>query len=252
MYLISYQADNNELLPKCICKSCELSLSLAYQFRVKVLQTHQIIEGYRKHEWSVNEIEEKANKSFEIVKVEFEDLVNESAAVEEFYLNEEILNNTRDMKVEIMETSFSDIDGINMENEEQEYLDLNEDECKPEYLEEFYNESNMVPITLGTEQVQLLKVSPDDNSTKELCVTEYISATTNNSDGECDNKVSSELCEKVVQDTMQFKRGPYKKRIKSNENKTYICDVCGNIFAKRGRMTEHRRRHDKELRYACE
>lgn len=251
MYLLSCQANICETLPKCICKSCELSLSLAYQFRIKVLHTHQIIEAYRKQERSGNEIDEKVNRSLETsVKVEFEDLVHESAAVEEIYLNEDILSNSRDMKVEMLEMSFSDIDDINMGNEEQENLEINEDECKPEYLDEFYTESNVITSMSGTE-LQHLDVSPDNKSVKELCVTENTSATTNKTE-ECDNTVSSGLCAKDVEDKMSFTRGPYKKKIKSNDNKKYICDVCGNIFAKRGRMTEHRRRHDKELRYACE
>ncbi|KAH8382666.1 hypothetical protein KR009_004697 [Drosophila setifemur] len=32
----------------------------------------------------------------------------------------------------------------------------------------------------------------------------------------------------------------------------YICDVCGNFYEKRGRMMEHRRRHDAVCHYQCE
>ncbi|XP_039970537.1 zinc finger protein 468-like [Bactrocera tryoni] len=241
------EAENYETLPKCICKNCELSLSLAHQFRIKVLHTHQIIEAYRQKDLSVHKIEEKSNQTLDApVKIEFEDVVDESAVVENIYLNEEILSN-KEMKVEMLEMSFSDVDDINMENEEQENLEINEDECKPEYLDEFYIESNLVASMSGTE-LQPLEVSPEDKSGKELPVVENTSATTSKSNEECDNKVSSD----VVKDKNFHTRGPYKKRIISKENKKYICDVCGNIYAKRGRMTEHRRRHDKELRYACE
>lgn len=32
----------------------------------------------------------------------------------------------------------------------------------------------------------------------------------------------------------------------------YVCDVCGNFYEKRGRMMEHRRRHDAVCQYQCE
>lgn len=37
-----------------------------------------------------------------------------------------------------------------------------------------------------------------------------------------------------------------------NEKGGYVCDVCGNFYEKRGRMMEHRRRHDSVCQYQCE
>lgn len=37
-----------------------------------------------------------------------------------------------------------------------------------------------------------------------------------------------------------------------NEKGGYVCDVCGNFYEKRGRMMEHRRRHDAVCQYQCE
>lgn len=57
----------------------------------------------------------------------------------------------------------------------------------------------------------------------------------------------------VPDPTLLTKFAPKKSgRPKNTDESGYICDICGNRYAKRGRMTEHRRRHDKELRFACE
>ncbi|XP_011184137.2 zinc finger protein 484 [Zeugodacus cucurbitae] len=254
------EADIFETLPKCICRNCELSLSLAYQFRIKVLHTHQIIEAYRKQVCSANDNEGKANQSLHTsVKVEFEDMDNEIEATEEVYLHEESINNGKEMKVEMLEMSFSDIDEINVDNEEeQQMLELNEDECKPEYLEEFYNESN-IEASISETELQLQEenqhnnAESDDTKTEELYPTKNTTTTTNKSNEECDKKVNSQLCTNGDSEVKKpAKKSYYKKKIKTNDNKAHICDICGNIYAKRGRMMEHRRRHDKELRYACE
>ncbi|KAI8044234.1 hypothetical protein M5D96_000385 [Drosophila gunungcola] len=58
--------------------------------------------------------------------------------------------------------------------------------------------------------------------------------------------------------SLKVRRGRVRRGLNSlttsdgTEKGGYICDVCGNFYEKRGRMMEHRRRHDAVCQYACE
>ncbi|XP_053966277.1 zinc finger protein 616 [Anastrepha ludens] len=293
------EVDVCEGLPKFICKNCELSLSLAYQFRVKVLRTHQILQNLRVSDEARVETNDSTTTS---VKVELDYWANGNAPSDEVYINEEQVQNSKDMKVEVLELSFSDIDAINIEDEEQEILALNEEdeeineECKPEYLDdiEFDNDaetaSMSAPETVSEAEEHDsqgdqslfnydMKVEPDDDAISEEATAEEkkLAPVNIKSENKCWDLRSA--CENAAQ--MGKRKSPTKsttnnkgkqkqqptKSVQEAEilgataekssrstirNAAHICDICGNIYAKRGRMMEHRRRHDKELRFACE
>ncbi|XP_017489212.1 PREDICTED: zinc finger protein 32 [Rhagoletis zephyria] len=258
-------ADVYETLPKCICKNCELSLSMAYQFRNKVLRTHQILETLRKQLWPTKEAEAQTNKATSAdVKLELEDWGSDHSN-DEVYINEENLQDNRELKVEVLELSLSDIEEIDMEDEQLE-VQLDEDEetneeCKPEYLEEADYYNDMEATSTQTSQATSPELEEKDNSfIYDDDVNVVLDDDNVNEVPSKKQKVAatkSESVENVMQAAKKAKPNnkekPEKAQTrKSNVNAAHICDICGNIYAKRGRMMEHRRRHDKELRFACE
>ncbi|XP_004517980.1 zinc finger and SCAN domain-containing protein 12 [Ceratitis capitata] len=290
------EAYNFETLPKCICKNCELSLSLAYQFRAKVLRTHNIIETYRKQVLNTNELNSYENQTSS-VKVELEGLTNE-----EFYVSEENIKNNKEMKVEVLELSFSDLDDDdilgNEQMQESNEGDVINEECKPEYLDdvEFYNDENIPSVQRVDTQspaeeqheervnffsYNTVDVESDSESIEDVSMEEETSSIQRLDEasgaeenqmpelhdtivGECRKHMKQKSSTKVIVHNKEKQKGimvetnldapkkTYKKTDRSGSNTAHICDICGNIYAKRGRMMEHRRRHDKELRFSCE
>ncbi|XP_067619973.1 zinc finger protein 3 homolog isoform X2 [Eurosta solidaginis] len=230
--------DIYETLPKCICKSCELSLSMAYQFREKVIRTHQIIE--------------RPNA----VKEELVEVITPNDFNDENALND---GHNREMKEETLELSITEIDILDTDNNEEEMLEINieedmEEECKPEYLyeEEYFNngDTSRSPTTFPEDEKDAtedgviynyeLEIAHSNEDVKEIAVEE--------------NSPEQDRAQKEpAKEFPEFEQKIQLSTTASEKNNTaHICDICGNIYAKRGRMMEHRRRHDKELRFACE
>lgn len=276
------QLDEFETLPKNICKNCELSLSMAFEFRENALKTQQIILLYLK-ELQENDNNDENKTAMALLKNEYEEMMNlepldcvdtlgedihnlnnsqheysldndassedDSAEKDEFYHHQEssyLLADSKHSEGEIENTNYENYLDQQYENNEDEKNNIKEFEPRmSEEQEEFeYLE----------EQVEYLPANDNTFNQKKL---------TKASNKKSNKKRSSKICKKLDRSLMKItdiysieniKSIPRRGRKPSNTNNQYghICDICGNVFAKRGRMMEHRQRHDKECRFSCE
>lgn len=292
------------MLPKNICKNCELSLSMAYEFRENALKTQKIIIDYLKELYKnqLNEEEdedEDCNRSPQSsnYKKEYEEIMNlepldcVDALEDDMQVlnnevhkscleNDEVLNETQDNeheneRMDAEEEDFYKPQGhLEILKEESDHFEENEqfsDDQHDDREEETSEESNNQSIMFNDDQdeqlkqdevkdeIEIMSAENDDSvynqsnnlnksnsslksNRKTVSKIQYIKPT----------KTLGKLTEPNNVNNMKLIPRRGRKSTNDGKNATHICDICGNVFAKLGRMMEHRQRHNKELKYSCE
>uniref|UniRef100_A0A1B0FQT9 Uncharacterized protein n=1 Tax=Glossina morsitans morsitans TaxID=37546 RepID=A0A1B0FQT9_GLOMM len=247
------QIDENPILPKNICKNCELSLTMAFQFRVKALKTQRIIELYLSNLSGSKECSVKEDEhNMLLIKEEIDDFI------EMQQLQVDILDDSL-VDIQILDSDdgnelIDEVKSIESRHTEDE-ADTEENNDEEIYEEEMIydgkGDSQDDEEILESEDFEMEKASSNDRTLR--------SPSSNNDNDEIispENAFKSNTDPdiytiKVLGERDNQSNQKTKGRLKK-ENAGHICDVCGNVYAKRGRMMEHRQRHDKELKYACE
>ncbi|EDV93817.1 GH19537 [Drosophila grimshawi] len=204
-------------IPDGICKQCKVELNMAFQFREKALRKQAEIEDYCRELGLLDESDDY------LVKDELESQHNQQADDDD--MNELVMNEVPSPEGDVVdcvqEDEFVEVDGTN-DPEEVITDDI-------EYLEDNYT------IEMNPEHDEvILETKYDDTELQHS----YSHAT-----GGLE---------------MKARRGRTRTGLNSlrtsdgTEKGGYVCDVCGNFYEKRGRMMEHRRRHDAICQYQCE
>uniref|UniRef100_A0A1A9WJD8 Protein krueppel n=1 Tax=Glossina brevipalpis TaxID=37001 RepID=A0A1A9WJD8_9MUSC len=244
--------DDQPLLPKNICKNCELSLTMAFEFRVKALKTQRIIELYLSNLSGAKECSvEEDEHNMLLIKEEFDDLI------EMQQLQVDILDDSLvDCNIQILDSDDFIDETKSIENrhtEDEADADENNDEeiYEEETIYDGKDDAEDDEEILELEDFEVKKATPNDRT---------LQATDSNNDeepiGTPENAFKSNTDPDIYTiNVLDERENPWSQKTKARlkkENTGHICDVCGNVYAKRGRMMEHRQRHDKELKYACE
>lgn len=296
-----FKLEDHEMLPKNICKNCELSLSMAYEFRENALKTQKMIIDYLKELYKnqINEEEdendEECNRSPQSsnYKREYEDIMNlepldcvdaleddmqvlNNGVNKSCLENDEMLNDTHDSVCENegMDTEdqvfYKQQEHLEILKEETENFDENENfsddqhnDSVEENNEDLHNQSifnDQEEVDKQNEIKNEIEIMPADN---DDCVYNQSDVSESNSCRKLNRKTISKIFIKPTKtlgkltetnNINNMKLIPRRGRKSTNDGKnaTHICDICGNVFAKLGRMMEHRQRHNKELKYSCE
>lgn len=265
--LISYkttnlQIDEHVTLPKNICKNCELSLSMAFEFRVNALKTQRIVIEYLKDLNKNNFSEEENENNRSNIKNEYDEIMDlETSDGCQDTLDEDIT------ECSLENLNEDELENNALINEEEEYEEqdhttylIGEHEDNLNYSEHHRNtednelDENEESHNLEDQEDDIEKVQEkDDHDFKFGKTTGHKIGIKNSS--KLILKNGKPLEERTRSNsTKKFEEIPRRGRKPMNTTNHigYICDICGNIFSKRGRMTEHRQRHDKELKYNCE
>ncbi|BFF89673.1 zinc finger and SCAN domain-containing protein 12 [Drosophila madeirensis] len=221
---VSYSKLNDkENIPDCICKTCKVELNMAFQFREKALRKQACIEEYCREIGMFDEADELFIKE--------EDSQGDMHGEETLYILEEGADKSEGGEYlvleegeELQEQEYDQKEEEQHEEQEQELITDN-----IEYLEDNYS------IDMNPEQNEIvLETSKpfEETSSQQLVLTEAANASLKNKRGR-NRRVEGLRASNVM------KGG-------------FICDICGNYYEKRGRMMEHRRRHDTVCQYQCE
>ncbi|KAH8288502.1 hypothetical protein KR054_004065 [Drosophila jambulina] len=168
-------------------------------------------------------------------QAEIEDYLREMGLIEEA---EEVLIKEEDGSQTQCDEEMYVIEESAVEKEHEEYLDVDatdQQECMGDTIE--YLDDNYT-IDIHPEQSEIVveeaKEEYEETPSQQLVLQE------------------------AAKTSMKARRGRVRRGLNSlttsdgTEKGGYICDVCGNFYEKRGRMMEHRRRHDAVCQYACE
>lgn len=165
---------------------------------------------------------------------EIEDYLREMGLLEEA---EEVLIKEEDGSQTHGDDEMYVLEESAVEKEQEEYLDVDateQQECMGETIE--YLEDNYT-IEMNPEQSEIVLEEAkeyEETPSQQLALQE------------------------AAKSSIKARRGRVRRGLNSlttsdgTEKGGYICDVCGNFYEKRGRMMEHRRRHDAVCQYACE
>lgn len=260
------QIDEHVTLPKNICKNCELSLCMAFEFRVNALKTQEIIIEYLK-ELKKNDITKEKIQSQNIRS----DIKNEYEEIMDLEPSDECPDT---LEEDITECSLENLNEDELENnalineeeecEEQDhtsYLISEQEENEIQnYSESHHNtedelDENEESRGIEEQEDEIEKELENDghdfkfgNTTSSLKIS---IKTSSKSISKNEKSLEGRTHSNSVNNMKQIPRRG-RKPTNANNHIGYICDICGNIFSKRGRMTEHRQRHDKELKFHCE
>ncbi|KAH8271297.1 hypothetical protein KR018_006043 [Drosophila ironensis] len=218
--------ERSEHIPDGICRACRVELNMAYQFREKALRRQQDIEDYLRENGLLDEGEELVIKE--------ED--GSQPCDEEMYIIEDSPVEDKDQE-QVLEHD-QDTQQEHVEDAEDDYLEVEAGEQADgglgdtiEYLDDNYT------IDMAPEQGEIVLEVKDYKETagQQMVLQEAASASLKARRG-------------------RARRGGLNSLTTSDgtEKGGYICDVCGNFYEKRGRMMEHRRRHDSVCQYQCE
>ncbi|KNC24468.1 hypothetical protein FF38_08491 [Lucilia cuprina] len=269
--------DEHETLPKNICKNCELSLNMAFEFRENALRTQEIIMAYL-NELNGYESNEESNKSqISNYKAEYEEIMNLEPLDCVDALEEDIQILSKDEQKsaigndeELNEEASGDENPIGEEEEQEEYYkqevsyilkNTEENENDEENDQDNYTEDQPEEEEGKEEdQEEAMCEEQEEIAYKEQVMTteqkdlnEMQKTLTKSTNGTktIRKKIMKLKSNDTIGNMKQISRRGRKPNNSKNEN-GHICDICGNVFAKLGRMMEHRQRHDKEHRYSCE
>ncbi|XP_013099434.1 zinc finger protein 665 [Stomoxys calcitrans] len=301
--------DKHEMLPKSICKNCEMTLSMAFEFREKALHSHQLIVTYMQDlkipypdveegntlpdteaqshivltaELSKSQLNNTSLKVENTAKADHEvHIINAAEALDDntidMHLHELILpvkgetnddeeydeQNIEDLSpgpvYEDVEAStieqhrhydevIGSMETVEAVQEMEENLlssDERDNEPNEDMKQEEEEEDNSVQYIEGEEMPKSLAHSPaTEGQSKNL-----------KQNVESNVEIDIDLNSPQLDLKTLARRNRGCKQIPSKDpNKLlgYMCDICGNVYTKRGRMMEHRQRHDKEKRFECE
>ncbi|XP_075146727.1 zinc-finger protein [Haematobia irritans] len=291
--------DKHEMLPKNICKNCEMSLSMAYEFREKALHSHGLIVSYMKEmqipfpdEEEINTVSSAPEQSM-CLKIEEK---NQDLSDTEIDLTTAVDDNGENMNTcnspsPVLDDSSIDMNlhdliipvkgEINLPSDtEEEYIDDHIEDLRADHTyEDLENKEE------HDQQYGEILDSNDDNDHLQLANSTNHNNGNNDADGSDDDDdqyideddMPKELDETKCQNTNEWSPSrkidtvemleedledpqtkanniPHRNRNTTDASNIvgYMCDICGNVYSKRGRMMEHRQRHNKEPRYACE
>ncbi|ALC45428.1 Zif [Drosophila busckii] len=231
-----------EQIPDGICKPCKVELNMAFQFREKALRKQAEIEDFCRELGILDEAEDYLVKE-EIGEGDQQSHV-EDEEMQEYVLNEAQSADETGLEADEAEQQdeFLEVDGAH------EQQDVVTDDI--EYLEDNYT------IEMNPEhgEVVLEGEYEDDETADDIKVSRgraRVSRTIVK-----DNSQSFSLQD--IADAKPRRNGrarPGLNTLRTSEGTEkggYVCDVCGNFYEKRGRMMEHRRRHDAICQYQCE
>ncbi|XP_058985003.1 putative zinc finger protein 735 [Musca domestica] len=318
------QEDKHTMLPKTICKNCEMSLSMAFEFREKALQSHEILMSYvgeiKKPHQQDEEVEKNetlpqtSEPQKEVVIIKNEEAARTLASPRNCeeeastYVENVVIEHSTDARnsgdnlerrnEEEMEAKENNKEEPRTENLEYEENDFNQEEFCSNSENEGDNDHNYddeemeITSIISEHEIDVIQQSIEDEvlqnqelghntpKKKRKCSKLKESKTTieivkdnslceenevqpklarkgkeNESCGDREKVESIEIDLKVDGvDELHVKPLNSRRRGKPREDGShaYICDICGNVFSKRGRMMEHRQRHDKRPKYSCE
>lgn len=243
MNIPAFQLNGKEQIPDGICKPCKVELNMAFQFREKALRKQAEIEEYCRELGLLDEAEDY------IVKEEFG--AQHHPQVEDDEMNDFVMNDNQspgeaDVDDNVQSDEFLEVDGS---HEQQEVIT---DDI--EYLEDNYT------IEMNPEHDEVVLETKYDDTVTHSDIKMRRGRTRLGM-----NIVKSEHEELQHSYGMSAglvdikpRRGRARPGLNSlrtsdgTEKGGYVCDVCGNFYEKRGRMMEHRRRHDAVCQYQCE
>ncbi|XP_061386514.1 zinc finger protein 155 [Musca vetustissima] len=297
------EEDKHTMLPKTICKNCEMSLSMAFEFREKALQSHELLMSYVGELKGPEEAELVAEFAGETHREDLVIKTEEAAAIENGgpqNCYEE--NLTREQNIEGNQTEnnqgimteenvISNRDETPMEqlvynnedpNQEEEFDSHNEhqdddDHHLYEQMETISNtsEHEIEELQRNIENEEQLhqQLAANVRKKRSISLAEETVIELVDDDGQnvakqkhtkkgkenemCqDDRENIDSIEIAVKDECDSDVKPLEQRRRRKPREeaqhAFICDICGNVFSKRGRMMEHRQRHDKNPKYACE
>ncbi|EDW68245.1 zinc finger and SCAN domain-containing protein 31 isoform X1 [Drosophila virilis] len=235
--------NGKEQIPDGICKPCKVELNMAFQFREKALRKQAEIEEYCRELGLLDEAEDY------IVKEEFG--AQHHPQVEDDEMNDFVMNDNQspgeaDVDDNVQSDEFLEVDGS---HEQQEVIT---DDI--EYLEDNYT------IEMNPEHDEVVLESKYDDTVTHSDIKMRRGRTRlgmNIVKSEHEELQHSYGMSAGVVD-IKPRRGRARPGLNSlrtsdgTEKGGYVCDVCGNFYEKRGRMMEHRRRHDAVCQYQCE
>ncbi|XP_016954384.1 zinc finger protein 454 [Drosophila biarmipes] len=205
--------NDREQIPDGICKSCKVELNMAYQFREKALRKQAEIEDYCRELGWIDDADEMLIKEEEGTQQQCD---------EDMYILEETTTGEEEQHDAKVQEEYLEVDA----SEQQECMG-----DTIEYLEENYT----------------IDMNPDQSEVVLEAEKQY------------EETPSQQLAlQEAAKASLKARRSRIRRGMNSlttsdgTEKGGYICDVCGNFYEKRGRMMEHRRRHDAVCQYACE
>jgi len=232
-----HQLSGKDQIPDSICKPCKVELNMAFQFREKALRKQAEIEHYCRELGLLDDSEDY------IVKEE----LGSHQQVEDDEMNDFVMNEAAcDGDDGSQNDEYVEVDGSHeqeVHSDDIEYLEDNYTiDMNPEHddavLETKYDDeaqaSSEIKLRRGRTRLGMGAVKSEHEEMQQ----------------------SFDLKEEVAQ--VKPRRGRARPGLNSlrtsngTEKGGYVCDVCGNFYEKRGRMMEHRRRHDTVCQYQCE
>ncbi|XP_037945291.1 zinc finger protein 287 [Teleopsis dalmanni] len=258
------ESDYDENVPKYICKSCELGLNLAFQFRLKALRAQKLIAEHcnykqKEHRLDYSHKNTEVKQELEAVTHIYLDISSQDAEVStsdvkkrendhsrmspsteviEYEIVPEEFYDESELKLEEIELYEEDIQIVS--DDESTYMSVNEpiDIDTDKQNNERYLENKNIPkyTKLSSKEIPKTKKLRDQKQDNEVAVSKL----TIDIDDEVDHG-----------ETLESKK-KYSNAKQQKMNVSHICDICGNTYSKRGRLMEHRKLHNKELKYFCE
>ncbi|EDV43184.1 uncharacterized protein Dana_GF18364 [Drosophila ananassae] len=168
-----------------------------------------------------------------------EKALRRQAEIEDYLREMGLIDDTEDMFIK--------------EEDEMMYIIEDTSEGKDDEFLEVESSEQQEVITENGDTIEFL----DDNYTIEM----------NSDQGEIvleakekfeETATQQQVLQEAASTSLKARRGRVRRGLNSlttsdgTEKGGYICDVCGNFYEKRGRMMEHRRRHDLVCQYQCE
>lgn len=207
---------------------------MAFQFREKALRKQAEIEDYLRELGLLDDAEDYMVK--EEMGAQHQNTEDDEI---QFVMNEASVGED-----EVHTDEFLEVDAT---HDQQEVI---ADDI--EYLEDNYT------IEMNPENNEVLEAKYDDNTHTEIKLRRGRTRLGMNivKNEQEDDQQSYTLA--TGSNDLKRRRGRIRPGLNSlrtmdgTEKGGYVCDVCGNFYEKRGRMMEHRRRHDAVCQYQCE
>ncbi|XP_055906094.1 zinc finger protein 37-like [Eupeodes corollae] len=257
-------------LPQFICKQCEISVNMAYNLRKRARRSDQILSVYCNKMNQDNIIVELANgRKFKLSKELTLKVIRRNES------SEFPSSNTLSTSAENLAEINSDEEAVNHDDDDDDEEDDDNDE-DDDYIHEDDknaaveqdNEDQCDDFTIEVEDIKFENRDASSNhkdaqDDEIICIPE---------DGQSNAKpqpiYNGEEIAKQIKASNQYEVLSWNQEDGSNAvptfklrlkepaekiiKKDFICDICGNTYGQKHRLTEHMRRHNPEKVYACE
>lgn len=232
-----------------ICKNCEISLNMAYTFRLTAIKSHDRICAYR------SQIQQENDDILIVLENGRKFTLSKDITVR--YCNNgnsyDLRNRANTVRTEVRAISVLDSNINNEDNslEDRDESLINEESVQnDDYLEYSDTENSPCEVEKNSEEqisVESLQEKPDsplDSNKYENTIHTLDSKNVYNPVEE-KSKIEEHLTYELV-----------KKEEILNESRSYsekyICEKCGNIYSKKQRLLEHVKRHSTSKDFTCE